>query len=1165
MRPSPSKKARTLSVGSRSTESVESILMQPTEERPWMVRVLSLLPEALPSSSSSSLQVCRSGKWMCSLVQDDATNQYVIYIWHESSSQLDQQKFETRVLTLTNPKWDAPQAGKLLLSLQHWNNHPEIQQQHYRTNDIVHLYIASPHSGVLYLHKFTTADTTAPRATSFVYLNLLDADESPTQKKEIITSLTVHAKTAYVGSSAGRSFLIPTVRDTLQHVATTPVALSSAAQRRGFLSSLFGSTQDHATSVHFSPHVSESLQHDSVWKHVLAVGGGTTTSSSSSSESTTTPVNNNQQSILYRARSFVSVTQSGVLIWWHVQPDNTTTAVVEPAPSGQAVASVSLLQAVFKDTSLDITDLQVLQAAAGPASVIHVVARVTLAIGEQRLYWIRCTCSHSAAEGSMVWKMMTVTWLDRFANVGGVEVMGLVVAENGVGHAALAVPTLTNSSRIPILMAHDAHHAHCYEVDLYPILGSDDATENNQDASNKNDGMIWGLYPDDDHRTFGCTLATSAKMCLRAECSTATEEAALAQSSSSPRASTRRNPHKIAALLNHLRSTFWNDYQHPDRDDMDLTAAMPPSLQRAEQSDLETAIWKLGQELQKTLSSTSASPNSVMTHHLAYVSFLQRSGMYRSLMSLTKWRLMAIGQEIAAFQAIVSYRGSGHERLESYLSTLVPHDVDVWLEGVQVDIFAAPRLDHEAHRLFCGWLQSAMTAAMDFRSERCTVNYDIAATAKPPVANPLPVFTSRTLVQNVLKRQLLEWNALSDEHGVGSLADFATEIEAVVTATLRAHGDVHLATQSQPAQSQASKKLYHQMQSLSINFFRKVLGLERDDVAWDLSKEHNYFYGLCKIALDHRKEGSHSEFDLIPLFKKLEKVTELDTGLSFGKYVIKWHLERNHVGLALEYGKYCESDLTQMLHSEPELRPYRWIVSVQRGDYESATTNLVETVEDSETIRFQQAKFNMAMAKITNKIVGKISVSRRALASDRNKKIENTREILQAQQQLLSPEELKDSTPWSAAALLARALEKAQAVQSIDEKADALFVALVLCAAMDDSSTVAIDKKRQAAAEVWSKAVEEDWSMLSSILNRGHHLSNTNVLTAKTKHTVSTSSIFGRLVFLCGDCQSSSWEHVNIDSMMESFVLEKFGGASVDQASLQRLLRAIATVDEYEA
>ena len=187
-----------------------------------------------------------------------------------------------------------------------------------------------------------------------------------------------------------------------------------------------------------------------------------------------------------------------------------------------------------------------------------------------------------------------------------------------------------------------------------------------------------------------------------------------------------KNPCKVASLLNHLRFTFWESYQHLDR----AIIVLPPSLERAEKSDLESAIWKLGLELQKDMTAghgSGTSSNLVMTRHLAYVDFLQRAGMYRSLMALTKWHLMAIGQEIAAFQAVlVSQRHKNMERMKS---------------------------------------------------------------AKPPAVKVpalIPIWTSKPTIQKVLHKQLSQWNEHANKDAAASsVLAVGNELEVIVLASLQ--------------------------------------------------------------------------------------------------------------------------------------------------------------------------------------------------------------------------------------------------------------------------------------------------------------------------------------------------------------------------------------------
>ncbi|KAL7571873.1 hypothetical protein ACA910_002945 [Epithemia clementina (nom. ined.)] len=825
---------------------------------------------------------------------------------------------------------------------------------------------------------------------------------------------------------------------------------------------------------------------------------------------------------------------------------------------------------------------------------------------------------------SSEWVLTSCTWLDRFVSPlleqNQVQVVGLQVADNGVAYAALVVsrtetkePTKngdnddyeeedyddeteeqqprrrqpeeswTTTTTTPILMAHDVPTKHL--IDDYEYDYSSTSQQQQQQLLHEVDlhevlveTQLISLFPDD--RTFGCTVVASSGTLVRVECKEAT---ALAQQQmhwlqdvdGSPRMrQQQRQPmsssRKISLLLNHLRSTFWESYQYPDS-----VIALPPSIQNADKSDLEMAIIKLGLELQKdTLGSSSNNSNSnmVLARHLALLEFLQRAGMYRSLMPLTKWHLLAIGQEIAAYQAVVaaasasassSPMSTSFGRMTTFLESVTPYGMALWLEGVQSAVVLQKEQEEgggvgsgeREQEIFASWLERALSAALGFRQERCTLTYDIASNAKPPRverSSSVPVWTSKPLMQKVLLRQLTHWKEYSGSSR--SILASTNQLEVVATAALRSFRDSFLAT---PCET--TKVGYAKMQSLAVNLLRRVSGPERDAFAWSLCKEHAYFWGLCQMAHEHRKERG-TEFTLMPLFKKFDaSVCDLGTDMSFGKYVIKWHIERNLFGEALHYGNtQCQDDLLMMINSEPSLRPYRWIVSMQRGDYESAATNLSDVVErGGSNLTLKQAKFNLAMSKLANKVVLQHSVqSSRPRALERAQTIENMREIAHAQEQLLDPVDAKDhSYLWSAVTLLDYAMEKVDRLKKDDKegKAKTCFIALVLCASLENTT---LEQRKNAAANVWYKAVMADWDFLTQILHGETNLTDHGIANA-----VLNKSVFGRLVEECDKIQLGE---VGIDQMMERFIVDKLVGNRQlsDRSSMHRLLRSVLSVQK---
>ena len=49
---------------------------------------------------------------------------------------------------------------------------------------------------------------------------------------------------------------------------------------------------------------------------------------------------------------------------------------------------------------------------------------------------------------------------------------------------------------------------------------------------------------------------------------------------------------------------------------------------------------------------------------------------------------------------------------------------------------------------------------------------------------------------------------------------------------------------------------------------------------------------------------------------------DVETGLTFGAFVLKWHVDRKLYGHALEYGEFCPNDLKRLVASDPEFGQY---------------------------------------------------------------------------------------------------------------------------------------------------------------------------------------------------------------------------------------------------
>eukprot|EP00523_Entomoneis_sp_CCMP467_P011012 CAMPEP_0168739852 /NCGR_PEP_ID=MMETSP0724-20121128/11675_1 /TAXON_ID=265536 /ORGANISM="Amphiprora sp., Strain CCMP467" /LENGTH=1128 /DNA_ID=CAMNT_0008787265 /DNA_START=1 /DNA_END=3388 /DNA_ORIENTATION=- len=1112
-----------------------AVLMEPTAGSPWWIQITAALPDALPLSNA--VTVVRAGSWMCLVSKaDDKQGGYQLHVWHDHSSShtFRAQKFQTPILKLTNPKFtDSPEPPLVAMhltqgqetttqsSMEAGGAGAMMQQQHHSVGshngkEAVFLYVALP-TGSVYLWKLSLSDLhlpIPPSHKSFMLLELEDGyndadmnqDESlPAVGDERLSCLTVQRRTLFLATNWGRVFWLHQNQGNLkvQQVlrnSTLAMAAKDSSSGGGWSISrlLFGKGSDSFEGRNAPPETAEE-----------AVGVNQV---SGNDEKTFAPL------------SALSLTE--------------------------AIQQMLVQQKV----NSHVTDLHVLKASNGtfPPTLlkaagtrcVHLVVLLTFVPAqsnephnvEQRLYWLRVACSSAKNQQVDDFEICSMTWLSRFASPETVRVMGLYVAENGVGYTALIrgdreVAEDSPVSSIPILMAHDAFKPHAFEVDLDSV----------------GETSVLGLFGDD--RTHGCTFCTSSGTLILSECKEATDNSLRGEHDDiQQHGQHREDPLKVTSLLSHLRATFWESYRHPEK-----LIVLPPSLECADKSDLEAAIWKMGEELQMQNSNNAnfggitSSSNLVLVYHLAYIEFLQSAGIYRSMMPLTKWHLMALGQEIAAFQAIVASPRS-NENMEIYRSQLNSFGVANWLQSVQR---AVESQEADMKHVFCCWLEQALSAAHIFRQERGTLLYDIASSADPPKvdkAKLIPLWMSKPTIQSVLFTQLQNWHKDSDK----SLRMMSNEVESIVVASLRSFADSYLAFRCGTTQD-----YYYKMQCLTIKLLRDTFGTDRDDLAWSLCKAHHYFSGLCQIAHDHRHSQGRgpraaNHFSLTTLFPKLAQTKDLKTEMPFGQFCIKWHLDRTFIGEALQYGNLCPDDLLVIVNAEPALRPYRWIVSLQRKNHEAATRNLLEVVDRADTgLSLQQSKFNLSMAKLSNKVAASKSVSNPEQIVERGKRIENMREIAQVQELLLCDEDAQNTYLWTVESLLEYALQKVDREDGIDAKARTCFLALCLCCSLESGG---VDARKQAACSVWYKALVADWDFLTDLLyGKQQSLTDEGLANA-----VLQKSVFGKLMEECSSNPKSSWGEVSFDNIVERFVIDKISSPN-DRSSMQRLLRAVLT------
>jgi hypothetical protein len=179
------------------------------------------------------------------------------------------------------------------------------------------------------------------------------------------------------------------------------------------------------------------------------------------------------------------------------------------------------------------------------------------------------------------------------------------------------------------------------------------------------------------------------------------------------------------------------------------------------------------------------------------------------------------------------------------------------------------------------------------------VLYDVMPNTLPMASTPdsVPSWTSTLEIRDILVRQLEYWRS-NITAGV-PLAD----VEDVLHKALVACSD---SFRSCPCPA-ARTAFVHTLQN-SFGILRAAKGRQGDALLFALATAHHYYQGVCDISWEHQSRLDSATFALAPLFVTLAE-QDIKTGMTFGRYVLQWHLDRKFHASVRDYGKYYEEDL----------------------------------------------------------------------------------------------------------------------------------------------------------------------------------------------------------------------------------------------------------------
>ena len=1054
-------------------------LIVPSPETPWSVDVVSAIPKDVMSVTGGSLAAnnyvvgtCRASRWFCVATIDKA-GRCNLHVWHvPPNTSLEDQKHKLPVSKIFHPKLQPEASETKTAQQQKQQQQPTLlllaMEVSPQSADVVYLYAAQPVTGVVVLWKLSPKDLQKPlppaaKCTLFLDLLTNDSSNSSNSNSETVTSLTVEWKSKHASPMIG----LGTARGRVFYVVQTHVPIALHAQ-----------VADPSAQSSLLARLWKTVQYQETAAVVAILAARP-------------------------EKEFYTVAASGCIGHWTVTPTQAHKAYF------QATERANLLLQLRDYLQREVHSLEVQQAAMpAAADSMHVLVLTTHPQEESRLYWIRLVVA--AADETSTMELESAVWLSRFGAPASVQVAGWLVADNGDGYGAFvqdaSLPAIVMSLAASASTGRD-HAAVVVEVDL-PVEQVQSVFCNTLAK---------------DVVTHGCSILTASGMGLRVRCISSPQRSSTSTLAAPDNAS---NPSAVATLTSHLRSTFWEDYQHADQN-----LRVPPSLAAASLPDLERAVVAVAILLkQKGDVSSMQNPTE---WHMAFITLLQQKGFYRSLSATCKWTLLGIGQELAVFWWLGNSFSNKAGWMQEKMGDLAPHGLANWLEQIQESVLAQGG-GEDRQEEWNQWLVMALDSAMRFREEHASFTYDVSADQPPLASNGqvVPVWTSCPTMQRILERQLLYWKSNAATAHVES-------VETVVTAALRSFGDSYA---TDPVA--ATHGPYKRVLQLAIPFLRIVKGKINDQLAFSLSKTHKYYWGLCQIALDHEKMTDQPDFALDPLFSQLDKNPDLDTGMLFAEFVLKWHTERELFGHVLNYGKNCPHVLNQFTQNEQTLRPFRWIQAIRQGDYNGATDSLMRNAEIGAPL-LSEAKFDLSMARMANTVVERETRTRGDVVGLRRQRIEKKMELVNAQQDLFGDEASKYQL-WEASSLIDYTLEQLKQAGNTSDKIQACFIGLAICSSFESD-----EASHEHAATVWWNALMADSALWGQWLRN-----ETNLTDKELAEEVLQRTVFGGLFQQSEEVES--WGEVLYGPKLESDIIEKMAQQDESAAAgMRRLLRSL--------
>ena len=315
--------------------------------------------------------------------------------------------------------------------------------------------------------------------------------------------------------------------------------------------------------------------------------------------------------------------------------------------------------------------------------------------------------------------------------------------------------------------------------------------------------------------------------------------------------------------------------------------------------------------------------------------------------------------------------------------------------------------------------------------------YDLSESQLPsiPTAKDIPLWTSRESIRRVFRGILDYWR-----HKPERREKFESkEIQTTVTLAWKSHSDAF----DWCPNDNALKEMLAQEQNRAFHILDERRFHPR---LFELCIHHRYFNGLLRIGREHRLQKDKAQYDLIPLLTKLQDKSNID-GHLFPEFALRWFADRDLFGQVFIYGKHCPANtLALVINTTPKLEKYRWIHSVRQGNYGEAATSLLDAnIKNQKKLSVGDAKIQLSVASIINRVAEKESYSSRFAALNTRRTIDKKKELVAIQLASFGENASENDRLMQPQKLFNKLLDKLLSLEhnraSADEKAELLFQA----------------------------------------------------------------------------------------------------------------------------